>query len=201
MKWKGQISVFLSLILICVCGLICGLLESARMAGAQCFIQTAMYASMDSLFSQYHRGLWEQYRIFGLEYLEEADITKEYSGFLEPYLLQENWYPFQLEDCQLTAKQDLTDDSGIYFKQEIMDYMKYGIWTKEWNAESADEAVETLTDAGQISDMNRSMEIQTKDAWKLEKALENLGECLEEQGKLKKQAADYLSREDGRGPR
>ncbi|MCI8950398.1 MAG: hypothetical protein HFG49_10210 [Lachnospiraceae bacterium] len=199
MKWKGQISVFLSLILICVCGLICGLLESARMAGAQCFIQTAMYASMDSLFSQYHRGLWEQYRIFGLEYLEEADITKEYSGFLEPYLLQENWYPFQLEDCQLTAKQDLTDDSGIYFKQEIMDYMKYGIWTKEWNAESADEAVETLTEAGQISDMNRSMEIQTKDAWKLEKALENLGECLEEQGKLKKQAADYLSREDGRG--
>lgn len=199
MKWKGQISVFLSLILVCVCGLICGLLESARTAGARCFIQTAMYASMDSLFSQYHRNLWEKYRIFGLEYLEEADIAKEYSGFLEPYLQQENWYPFRLEDCQLTAKQVLTDDSGTYFKQEIMDYMKYGIWTKEWNADSTAEAIETLDEAEQVSDMNRSMEIQTKDAWKLEKALENLGKCLEDQSKLKKQAADCLSREDGSG--
>ena len=40
-KYRGQITVFLSLILICVCGLICGLLESARTAAARCYIEIA----------------------------------------------------------------------------------------------------------------------------------------------------------------
>ena len=63
---RGEITVFLSLILICVCGLVCGLLESARTAAARCYLQTAAFSAMDSLFSQYHRTLWEEYRIFGL---------------------------------------------------------------------------------------------------------------------------------------
>ncbi len=117
MKWKGQISVFLSLILISVCGLICGLLESARTAGARCFIQTAMHSAMDSLFSQYHRALWENYRIFGLEHREEEDLEEDFARFMEPYLKQGNGYPFALEDSQVTAKQTLTDDSGKYFQQ------------------------------------------------------------------------------------
>ena len=199
MKWKGQISVFLSLILISVCGLICGLLESARTAGARCFIQTAMHSAMDSLFSQYHRALWENYRIFGLEHREEEDLEEDFARFMEPYLKQGNGYPFALEDSQVTAKQTLTDDSGKYFQQEIMDYMKYGIWTKEWDEGSVGEAMDTLKEAGQISDMSRSMEVETKDAWKLEKALENLAECLKEQGRLKNQAAACLDEGDGSG--
>ena len=94
---SGQITVFLSLILICVCGLICGLLESARTAGAKCFLQTAAYSSMDSLFSQYHRKLWEEYRILGLEHFSEEAAEEEFSGFLQLYLEQENWFPFSVE--------------------------------------------------------------------------------------------------------
>ncbi len=199
MKWKGQISVFLSLILICVCGLLCGLLESARTAGARCYLQMAAHSAMDSLFSQYHRGLWEQYRIFGLEHLEEEDVAEEFSAFLKPYLEQENWYPFEQEDCYVTARQVLTDDQGGYLEKEIMEYMKYGIWTKEWTGDSAGEALKALTEAGQVSDLTRSMEIQTKEAWKLEKTLEDLGKCLNEQRSLKEQAAGALDREDGNG--
>lgn len=199
MKWKedGQISVFLSLILICVCGLVCGLLESARTAGARCFLQTAMHSSMDSLFSQYHRDLWEDYRIFGLEHLDEADVENEFSGFLEPYLEQENWYPFELENTIVTDRKVLTDDSGKYLEEEIADYMKYGIWTKEWGEADAAETVKMLTEASQVTGMARSMEIQTKDAWKLEKALEDLGLCLAEQKTRKSQAETFLNREDG----
>ncbi len=197
--WSGQISVFLSLILICVCSLICALLESARTSGARCFLQTAVHSSMDSLFSQYHRGLWEQYRIFGLEHLKEEDAAQEFSQFLGAYLDQENWYPFQLEQCEVEDRKVLTEDSGEYFQREILDYMKYGIWTKEWSADSAGEMVKDLTEATQISDLTRSMEIQTKDAWKLEKSLEKLAACLKEQNRRKDQAAARLDAEDGSG--
>lgn len=199
LKWRGQISVFLSLILVCVCGLLCGLLESARTAGARCYLQMAAHSAMDSLFSQYHRGLWEQYRIFGLEHLEEEDAAEEFSKFLKPYLEQENWYPFKQEDCYVTARQVLTDDQGEHLEKEIMEYMKYGIWTKEWTGDSAGEALKALTEAGQVSDLTRSMEIQTKEAWKLEKTLEDLGKCLNEQRSLKDQMAEALDREDGYG--
>lgn len=196
---RGQISVFLSLILVCVCSLICGLLESARTAGARCFLQTAAHSSMDSLFSQYHRELWEEYRILGLEHKAEEDISQEFSEFLKPYLEQENWYPFELKSSQVTGRQLLTDDSGEHFEKEIMDYMKYGIWTKEWDGDSAAQALKTLTEAGQVSELTRSMEIQTKDAWKLERTLEDLGSCLEEQKAHRDTAARLLDQEDGSG--
>ena len=164
--YSGQVTVFLSLILICVCGLICGLLESARTAGARCYLQTAAGSSMDSLFSQYHRKLWEEYRIFGLEHFEQETAAEEFSGFLQPYLEQENWYPFSIENCQVKDRKVLTDDSGEYFEQEILDYMKYGIWTKAWGEDSTLEALKGFTEAEQVSELTRSMEVQTKDAWK-----------------------------------
>lgn len=198
-KWEGQITVFLSLILICVCALICGLLESARTAGARCFLEMAVHSAMDSLFSQYNRELWDEYRIFGLEHMEKETIAEEFSEFLEPYLEQENWYPFKLEDCQVTECQTLTDNSGKYFEQEIVDYMKYGIWTKEWGEESIAESMEELRQAEQVSDLARSMEIQTKEALKLERSLEEIGECLAEQREIQKEAAKKLNRENGSG--
>lgn len=196
---SGQITVFLSLILICVCGLICGLLESARTAGAKCFLQTAAYSSMDSLFSQYHRKLWEEYRILGLEHFSEEAAEEEFSGFLQPYLEQENWYPFSVEKCQVSERKVLTDDSGKYFEQEILDYMKYGIWTKEWGEDMTAEAIKGFKEAEQVSDLTRSMEIQTKDAWKLEQALEALSQCFQEQEERRSKASKKLGREDGYG--
>lgn len=198
-KWSGQITVFLSLILICVCGLICGLLESVRTAGAQHFLRTAVYSSMDSLFSQYHRELWKNYRILGLEHFSEEAITREFAGFLQPYLDQENWYPFSVENCRINDRKVLTDDSGKYFEQEILDYMRYGIWTKEWGEEDALESLDGFTEAEQVSELTRSMEVQTKDAWKLERALEAISECFQEQEECRQKAEIRLRQEDGRG--
>ena len=60
MKFKGQITVFLSLILLCVFGLICSLLESARIAGERCYLEMAAYSALDSVMSQYHYWNWEK---------------------------------------------------------------------------------------------------------------------------------------------
>ena len=63
----GEITVFLSLILTCICALMGGLFESARAAGSGWYMQMALNSSLDSLMSCYHREIWDKYRIFVLE--------------------------------------------------------------------------------------------------------------------------------------
>ena len=58
MRKSGQITVFLSLVMLCVCSLVCGLVESARTAGAGWYLKMAADSAMDSVFSGYHRAAW-----------------------------------------------------------------------------------------------------------------------------------------------
>ena len=191
--YSGQVTVFLSLILICVCGLICGLLESARTAGARCLSADRSRFFHGFSVQPVSPEVWEEYRIFGLEHFEQETAAEEFSGFLQPYLEQENWYPFSIENCQVKDRKVLTDDSGEYFEQEILDYMKYGIWTKAWGEDSTLEALKGFTEAEQVSELTRSMEVQTKDAWKLEEALENIGKCLQKQEECRENLEKYHS--------
>ena len=71
---RDRITIFLSMILLCVFGLICSLLESARMAGERCYLEMAAYSALDSVMSQYHLPLWEEYRVLGVEYIEERCV-------------------------------------------------------------------------------------------------------------------------------
>ncbi|MDY5484335.1 MAG: hypothetical protein SPF91_09150, partial [Clostridium sp.] len=65
---NGTITVFLSLILTCICALLCGLFESARLAGSGWYLQMSLNSAVDSVMSCYHREAWERYRLFLLEY-------------------------------------------------------------------------------------------------------------------------------------
>lgn len=78
----ASITVFLSLILTCICALMGGLFESVRTAGSGWYMQMALDSSLDSLMSKYHRDVWEQYRIFALEFDESGGLAAE----MEPYL-------------------------------------------------------------------------------------------------------------------
>ena len=57
---KGEITVFLAMILFSVCSLLCVVVESARTAGARCYLRMAVDSSADSLMAQYHRELWDK---------------------------------------------------------------------------------------------------------------------------------------------
>ena len=46
---QGEISVFLSLILVCILSLILGLVESARLTGARLYLEIAAGSSVDSV--------------------------------------------------------------------------------------------------------------------------------------------------------
>lgn len=199
---KGEITIFLSLVFLSVCALIMGLLESARMEAAAYYLQVATHSAMDSLFSQYHQKLWEDYRIFGLEYRAEEQVRQEYEEFLGYYLEQPNWYPFLAEDIQITQIKDLTEAGGDYFKQEILDYMKYGLWTGNGEAvypADPDTMAKWLREARESGEVGRMMKTQAKAAVKLEKSIKTILNHLDNQKKLYEKAQNRLARQDGRG--
>ena len=56
-----------------------GLFESVRTAGSGWYMQMALDSSLDSLMSKYHRDVWEQYRIFALEFDESGGLVGRWS--------------------------------------------------------------------------------------------------------------------------
>ena len=73
MRYRGEITVFLSLTLICVLSLVLGLVESARTAGARLYLRMASDSAVSSVMSYYNRNLWDRYQLLFLEYESEAD--------------------------------------------------------------------------------------------------------------------------------
>lgn len=202
MRRSGEITVFLAMVLLSVSALLCTIVESARMAGARCFLRMAADSSMDSLMSQYHRGLWEKYRILGLEYEDKDQLEHELEEFISPYLQAGNWYPMKQQKTETEQIIGLTQADGKLFEQEILDYMRYGligvIWD-ELDEEGAGKLLENLKEAGSVERVAGSYSSHTKEAVKLEKALEEIHQCLASQKEKWSQGAAALDHLDGTG--
>lgn len=130
---RAEISVFFALITAMILALFLGILESARTEAARLNMTIAANSSIDSLFSQYHLGLWTNYRLMGLEHYAPDQLIEEMEGFLEPYLEVKNWAPAELEEIFLEDVIVLTEEDGEYFEEDVMDYMKYGIVAEIWD--------------------------------------------------------------------
>lgn len=199
---RGEISVFLALILVSVWAVLCGLVESARTAGARCYLRQALDSSMDSLMSQYHRKLWQEYRLMGLEYGSQEDLEGELMGFLQPYLETENWYPMEAEQIRIQEMARLTDRNGQVLEGQILEYMKYGLLDLDWD--KPDEALteqseRAIREAETVTEVSKIYSAHTKEAVKLEKALEKLDQELEKQRQEWQRGAKALADCDGSG--
>lgn len=199
MKFKGQITVFLSLILLCVFGLICSLLESARIAGERCYLEMAAYSALDSVMSQYHLPLWEEYRVFGVEYIGKQAIEEEFQTYFQKYLETPDWYAAKLESSEAGDLVHLTENGGRHLEQQILDFMKYGVWTLDVGSDEAETISKTVKEAKQVHAVSKKMETQTKNAWKLEQILEQIRDCLEKQKNRYQEAQQALKEGDGSG--
>ena len=83
MRYRGEITVFLSLTILCVMSLMLGLLESARTAGARLYLRMASDSAVSSVMSYYNRNLWDRYQLLFLEYDSEAAIQETFGRYLE----------------------------------------------------------------------------------------------------------------------
>ena len=112
MKKRGEITVFLSLTLVCILSLFMGLLESARTAGARLYLTMAANSAMASVMSQYNRNLWDMYHLLFLEYESPEAIGRSFDTYLDFYLEQENLYPMKRKSREVTAILNMQDHAG-----------------------------------------------------------------------------------------
>lgn len=201
-RTQGEITVFLGMILLCVWALLCGLTESARTAGARCYLRHGLNSAMDSLMSQYHRKLWQQYRILGLEYGQNGELEQEFEEFLQPYLEADNWYPFELEAVETPEIKPLTGENGKILERQITDYMKYGLLGAVWDELTEGEAQEllrTVKEASAVKEVAERYESHSREALRLEERLEDIRDSLLKQEEKWSQGLKELEDADGGG--
>ena len=195
----GQITVFVSMILMLLFAFLCVLMESARTAGARWYLQMAASSAMDSVFSQYHRELWDRYRLLFAEYETGAEIEADFAGFLLPYLETDNWYPMALEEAAAEEIVRAVDGHGAYLEKEILDYMRYGIWNLDFEGDAVEGLWKQEREAEAVTEMAQTYRTRTRDVWKLERVLESISENLDRQRNDRQQGLNALSTYDGAG--
>lgn len=200
MRKRGEITVFLSLCLLSVAALICVMVESARMEGSRYYFQTAMGGALDSLFSRYDRKLWQKYRILGLPYESEEELAGILASYTARYLEVDNWYPTELGEIEIDSCENLTDQGGDHLTEEILDYMKYGIWSGlEIRPDGGGQFLQDIQEAAGAGELADVYDGQEREVRKLEKAVENIAECTAQQEEYAEEIDGKLAEDDADG--
>ena len=201
MRQKGSITVFLSLILVCVSALIFALLESARTAGARYYLQTAADAAMDSLYSNFHKELWENYRLILYEGVDEQTMEKDYMRYVKDYIDNSNIYRLDDPKAEVMDLRRITDDSAFWFEKELTEYMKYNLVDFSGSVESFEEAKKDVEQANIIRNITVAYGGHTKEAVKVEKSLMRITESLNNISSAKSELEAYIAAQDEEGCR
>lgn len=195
MRQPAHISIFLSMIFFCILSLIFVMLESARSAGARFYLQTVANASMDSLFSEYHKGLWNEYRLFGLEYISDTDIKESLESYAKDYMEAKNIHNLSDISLQEKDKKFLVDEGGYYLEEEILDYMQMAAFDFSY-IKAPDETLQEIKDAKEIEGFIGESAKKTKSILKFEKTVRKLGKQFDELDKRYAKADAALEKED-----
>lgn len=200
MKKSGQITVFLSMCLLCTWSLFCVMLESARTAGSRYYFQMAVGGALDTLFSRYHRRLWEEYRIFALEYGTEEDLVRDLEGYINEYLSVENWYPMKLEAVDVTRLTGIGDEEGRPLAREVLSFMELGAITQLFmEPEKGEQFLGDVIEAVSIHKLSGIYDGQEAEARKLEQAVEELIKNVQEQERFSQEIAQALEHDSENG--
>ena len=193
----GGITVFLSLILTCICALMGGLFESARAAGSGWYMQMALNSSLDSLMSCYHREIWDKYRIFVLECADKERLAAEMEPQMETYLAAAPFYPVSGGKVQIEAMDAITGHNGDFFAKEVTDYMKVGVWTLESEESELPEMEKRMTEARAVHGIAEGYQENGRKVLRLEESIEAIGACLQKQEKHLEEMEAAVRQADG----
>lgn len=116
---RGEITAFISLIFVLLIGLIGTVLESAFVQTAKNYRRADMDRALQSVFAEYHRELFTEYDIFGIEAGYE---TGRFS--FENIVNRLEFYEAAGMTQEPEKLQFLTDDHGQPFKEQAVRYMK-----------------------------------------------------------------------------
>ncbi len=113
LQFKGEITVFVSLVFMLILSLIMALLTSAALQVEKSKVRAKMQLALESVFAEYHREILDDYDIFVRANCSEKVIEKrlQYYGIVD------------VEHRILQSKL-LTDEGGLPFYQGAVRYMK-----------------------------------------------------------------------------
>ena len=192
---RGTITVFLALIFVCVSALVLTLVESARTAGLKFHLETAAGSAMDSLFSEYHNGLWDRYRILAYECEDMTEAENSAMKYMDPYIKVKSWMGMDEVTAGINKISYLTDTGGEWLEQEIIDYMNYGLTEELFDvsaAEELDDLWKDLKEAEAMEEITADYAEKSKEALKVEQALMDINKSLNKQKEVQGKAVSAL---------
>ena len=113
LQFKGELTIFASLIFLLVLSLAMTLLKSAALQVEKSEVRAKMQLALESVFAEYHREILEDYDLF-----VRADCTEE---VLKKRL---QYYGIVDVDHKIIKSKLLTDDGGLPYYQGAVRYMK-----------------------------------------------------------------------------
>ena len=195
MRYRGEITVFLSLTILCVMSLMLGLLESARTAGARLYLRMASDSAVSSVMSYYNRNLWDRYQLLFLEYESEEAIKETFGRYLDFYLEQANMYPARRENVTLSGMSRMVDENGRWLEEEIAAYMKYRLPELAVSGSGLLKEAEQVKKAGDFRTLYDSCCRSGRSVRRLEKAGQAVEKSLKTIEETRKKLCDAADEE------
>lgn len=122
-RWKAEITVFLSLLMISLLAFLAALIESSTVAVSKSYARGEADRAIESVFAEYQQELLEEFDIFAIDATYETGM---YS--IENITERLNYYGNDDMEWEVTQLQLLSDQNCAAFEEQIVTYMsqKYG---------------------------------------------------------------------------
>lgn len=197
---EGVITVYLSIMLILVLGFLGGMLEGSRYYGAYWNGNVATNSAVSSVFAGYDRQLLDHYGLLLLnagyeeEFFQGSKIEEELQTYIDSYVeptkdktfLSGGNFLGSLKKAVNIDKYYLaTDNKGLYFKDAVVDYMKYEI--------VGDIGKGLLDKIGIIKEGLETKEEIDNNSQKAQEAIDSYLEEKEKTGKKQRDETIFLS--------
>lgn len=113
LRFKGEITVFVTLVFMLILSLVMALLTSATLQVEKSKVRAKMELALENVFAEYHREILEDYELFVRADCSEAVLKKrlQYYGIVDV-------------EHEILKSKLLTDDGGLPFYQGAVRYMK-----------------------------------------------------------------------------
>ena len=122
---KGQITVFLSLLLIVLIGFSFVVVEGVSSYSASALGEDAVKNAGENILSNYDRELFNKYHIFFLDPREKNYILSDGKAGVNQYFSGNSFFNVFCNSLEMTEEVSAVEEDGLYLKHEIREWMKY----------------------------------------------------------------------------
>lgn len=122
---KGQITVFLSLLLIVLIGFSFVVVEGVSSYSASALGEDAVKNAGENVLANYDRELFNKYHIFFLDPREKNYILSDGKAGVDQYFSGNSFFNVFCNSLEMTEEVSAVEEDGLYLKHEIREWMKY----------------------------------------------------------------------------